>query len=293
MGLNKARGVRQRQHVNGISHRYPTAWQQADAWRRQARAQWPNWCYLPRQRWASLVSEVAPNRLPPTGEYHTDVARLAALGAWRVIQGVYRFDPDVYAALMDTPLTDHLPSTLLYRLPGWCVYLETPSLHLAGQRWVGVYAHLDFDPLDGDATLCLLFDGDTDFHLVPQAIRLGEDSLSHALGALQETPAAPGHSALTSILSLVLYLCAEEADYQRPKPPKLVKDARGERHLVPPERPRYCDVGIQVGAALREARKIMTPADQIQPPWAYWQTFWTEPLDGEPTAKVMWLPEAF
>lgn len=56
-----------------------------------------------------------------------DVGRVAALGSWRVTQGVYRFDQDLYEAVKSTPLEGNLPAAdplpaprvvRLYRNPG-------------------------------------------------------------------------------------------------------------------------------------------------------------------------------
>lgn len=57
-----------------------------------------------------------------------DGAVTAALGAWRMGKGIYRFDPDVYDALWATALAvdDPVPSTALLALPEWCVYIQAP-----------------------------------------------------------------------------------------------------------------------------------------------------------------------
>ena len=43
-----------------------------------------------------------------------DVGRLAALRSWRVTQGVYRFDQDLYEAVRGTPIEGDLPAEILY-----------------------------------------------------------------------------------------------------------------------------------------------------------------------------------
>ena len=325
MGRNKAHGNRQRRQVNWISHRYPSAWQQADEERRTGKAQWPTWCYLPIARWYAIAQQYWPNG-EPTVENIADVGRLAALGAWRVTQGIYRFDPDLYAALIATPLTGDLPDALLYRLPSWCVYMETPGLSFAGYPLLGVYAHLEQDARDGRSELRLLMDSDTELHLFPQPLRLGHGSL---LASVQATidfarqtaerrypdklaafdHAQPEQDAadLAPILSLLLYLCADEADYERPT---RIKTARpkalgGKRIVIVPENARYWDVGARIGAALRKARQdadVSTePAgteptgherQRPRPHWrrAHWHMFWTGPLDGERTHRLKWLP---
>lgn len=324
MGRNKAHGNRQRRQVNWIGKRYPSAWQQADDWRRADKEQWPRWCYLPMERWYAIAKQYWPNG-EPTVENIADVGRLAALGTWRVTQNIYRFDPDLYAALIATPLTGDLPEELLYRLPSWGVYLETPGLSFAGLPLLGVYAHLEQDARDGHSELRLLLDSETELKLYPQPLRLGHGSLLKSvqatldfarqiaersyperLGAFTHAQPEQDTADLAPILSLLLYLCADEADYERPT---RVKTARpkalgGKRIVIVPENVRYWDVGTRIGAALRKAQDTETESaatateptgnerQRPRPHWrrAHWHTFWTGPLDGERTPRLRWLP---
>ncbi len=323
MSEPKGRGNRQRQQVNQISRRYPTAWAQADALRRDHRKDWPGWCYLPMTHWFQIAN---PQNAFPSPVLVRDVARLAALGAWRVTQGIYRFDPDLYAALIDTPLTGDLPDELLYRLPSWGVYLETPGLHYINAPLDGVYAHLEHDANSGQPELRLLLDGDDLLSLYSLPIDLGHGSLLDSLRATGDVakrrmqqiiglhPAVTGllnedlyrqlQHDLAPILSLLLYLCADDADYERPPRLKTARPrALGKQRIaVIPENVRYWDVGARVGAALRTARDAALPSSADQPEStdrakpqphgrrAHWHTFWTGPLDSERTAQVKWLP---
>src|SRR5690606_5654908 len=82
------------------------------------------------------------NRLTP--------AVIVAAATWRISQGIYRFDPDLYKALIQPPLHGNLPCDLLKRLPEWCIYIETiPDLDAvqSGQRYIlGFWVHLEYDP---------------------------------------------------------------------------------------------------------------------------------------------------
>ncbi len=112
---------------------------------------------------------------------------------------------------------------------------------------------------------------------------------------------------LTPIVSLLLYLCAEEADYERPYPLKTARPRSlgKQRVVVIPDNARTWEVGTRIGAALRKARHAAeteltkTPTDastldrqRPRPHWrrAHWHTFWTGPKDGERRAQVKWLP---
>ncbi|MBK8535200.1 MAG: hypothetical protein IPL59_08705 [Candidatus Competibacteraceae bacterium] len=99
-------------------------------------------------------------------------------------QGIYRFDPDLYAALIETPLTGDLPDTLLYRLPEWGVYLENARSTYTGRPLIGVYAHLTHYR-DGNIDLRLLLDSlHPEINLFPVPIRLGKGSLLDSIHAV-------------------------------------------------------------------------------------------------------------
>jgi hypothetical protein len=121
-------------------------------------------------------------------------------------------------------------------------------------------------------------------------------------GAILEQNALPSESlvgAIAPMVSLLLYLCSESADYRRPPPPKSKRNKQGER-LLAPVRPTTWDVGARIGAALRRARDAehefsgepsaagTRPRAHIRR--AHWHTFWTGPRDGERTPLVKWLP---
>jgi hypothetical protein len=74
-----------------------------------------------------------------------DVGAVGALAAWRVTKGIYRFDPDVYQEIIDTPVTGDIPHEILFELPEWCVYIETPGMMAEQeQKVVGFFAHLEY-----------------------------------------------------------------------------------------------------------------------------------------------------
>lgn len=318
---NRPRGNRQRQQVRWIQQRYPDAWEKADALRRAERQTWPAWCYLPMEYWWEIARPHWPNQ-QATVETVVDFGRLAALGAWRITQGIYRFDPDLYAALTDTPLSGDLPDELLYRLPEWGVYLETPGLSFDDRPLLGVYAHLDHAPHDGHTELRLVLDSESDLRLFPVPVRLGQGSLQNAVQAIStiahekmerhfpekqegfadtRTQDAQDARDLAPILSLLLYLCADEADYERPPRPRTVRTQKHGRLMPPPENVRVWPVGERLGAALRQARETppstsgdssSTERARPRPHWrrAHWHTFWTGAKDGERRPRMNWLP---
>jgi hypothetical protein len=130
-------------HLIAAGRLYPKAWRQADQLRadrgKSGLPTWPSWCYLPMAAWYAIVSggkgRLGLDRIG-------DVGRLAALGSWRGTQGVYRFDQDLYEAVRATPIECDLPAEILYRLPEWCVYVETPG---TGDGRLQIHPQIDSD----------------------------------------------------------------------------------------------------------------------------------------------------
>jgi hypothetical protein len=84
--------LRPQMHLVAAGRVYPKAWRQADQFRadrgKGTLPAWPSWCYLPIAAWYSIVSE-GKGALP--FDRIGDVGRLAALGSWRVTQGISLF----------------------------------------------------------------------------------------------------------------------------------------------------------------------------------------------------------
>lgn len=299
--------LRPQMHLAAAGRLYPTAWRQADRFRadrgKSGLPAWPPWCYLPMAAWYAIVSE---GQLPLPLEKVADVSRLAALGAWRVTQGVYRFDPTLYEAVSSTPLIGDLPAEILYRLPEWCVYIETPGMLDA--QLCGVFAHLEWDANTGRHELRLLLDHEDG--LIPMPVHIGAWPLEEAMRRVAAVAASEGGRAAPSmdgiaseiapLLSLLLYLCSEAADYGgggRPANPRAVKTAKGLR-LFPPSGPRVWDVGARLGAALRrayaetsESAELVTGVRARPRPHfrrAHWHAYWVGP--GRQETRIHWLP---
>jgi hypothetical protein len=142
---------------------YPSAWEQAGAMRRDKDRgagagipDWPAWCFMPLSGWRSVVSHHIKNRhmsqMTPAEEA-SEAAILAALGAWRHTQGIYRFGKDLFDFLIERKITGNLPADIFRRLPEWCVYVEAPLIDdTAG----GFFAYLDHGPEENAVMLRLV-----------------------------------------------------------------------------------------------------------------------------------------
>ena len=298
--------LRPQMHLAAAGRLYPKAWRQADQFQadrgKSGLPAWPSWCYLPMAAWYAIVSggkgRLGLDRIG-------DLGRLAALGSWRVTQGIYRFDQDLYEAVRGTPIEGDLPAEILYRLPEWCVYVETPGME--DGRLHGFFAHLEWDANTERHELRLLLDRED--LLLPVPIHIGAWALEEAMQRVNAEAAAqvPGVTPrmeeiipeIAPLLSLLLYLCSEAADYGKgpqPKNPRPVKTAKGPR-LFPPQRPRVWEVGARLGAALRRAyteasEKADAAGERARPRphirRAHWHAYRVGP--GRQEVRLHWLP---
>ena len=237
--------------------------------RAQYLGDWPAWCYLPLPAWQEAAEMALPFGLPNQDAE----AEIPALGSWRMTQGIYRIDPTVCDALLDTPADGDIPADVLLRLPQWCVYVETPErVQWCGERVHGFWAWLDGDAPER-ANLIVLLDGPGE--TVPLILTLGTGSLAESLhhmldvarrraqagNAPPEAVAVAQHGAmlmqpikdmLAQLLPLLLYICTAESMQQRPGNPQPQKTKRG-MQTFPASQPQVWDVGVRMGAALRAA----------------------------------------
>ncbi len=252
---------------------YPGAWKAADNFRAakgEPGFDWPDWCFLPLAAAYAIVSGGGQNRVPLT--LAGDVGRLGALMTWRMTQGIYRFDPAVYEAVRDTPVTGDLPAETIMRMPEWGVYIETPGIELSVGVLHGFFAHLEYDMQARATELRLVLDADSG--LIPIPLHLGAWSLAESIARMVDragvhavavgVPLAAGDTRrevrdwVEPLVSLLLYLCST-TDYSRrglpgqPGNPKPTRTRRDGPKLFPAAGPVEWDVGVRMGAALRSA----------------------------------------
>ncbi len=311
---------RLRTYLRRYAEKYPDAWRQYDDFlfaRGRELPDWPSWCWCPLAGAYAIVSGGSNNRMPL--HLVPDVSILGALGAWRMTQGIYRFDSDLFAALWSTPLT-RIPVEILYRLPEWCVYIEAPpGYDMHGVDLYGWFAYLEHDARADRAELRLVFDlGDT---LSPFMLHLTAATLSECVEkALSESrrqaanmKALPAEvteqlkdaltAALEPIVSVILYLCTMAADIadlrgkrEKPENPVPTKTKKGLR-TFPLDGPTTWLTGYRIGATLRLARGSpsepgggthASPRPHIRR--AHWHTYLTGPRSKPQKPVLKWLP---
>lgn len=266
-----------REYMLALGREMPGFWQACDALRRQASGQ-PE-CYLTDSEGGKAFVEATYALRGEDGLQKLrqldplDVSRLVTpcttLACWRITQGIYRIDPAVYEALIDTPLAGEIPADVLLRLPEWCIYTETPGLTVArrdgrpNEPLRGVFARIDVEP-EGARNLVLGLDIPAAAGLESQAIALKPGITIDA--AVKESLAEwnlVSHAAvavvsqyLTPIINLLLYICSTadvSGKHGAPGNPAPVRTRRDGLRLFPSDGLRTWDVGVRMGAALRAA----------------------------------------
>lgn len=262
---------RPRELLLELGREFPNAWAQAEQIRsdRSGLPAWPDWCYLPMAGWDAIARDelqVSHVSVVLSGK----LAQLAALGAWRMTQGVYRFDPALYAEVVSTPVVGDIPHEILYQLPEWCVYVETPDMEAYGQRLYGAFAHLEHDANTARPELRLLLDLDSG--LFPLPLHLGawplEESIARStaqsatnmpfLASTTGDTEGQWQSIAAPLVSLLVYLCTQfdfrrNGQPDRPANPTPKKTRRHGMKLFPADGPSMWDVGVVMGTALRAA----------------------------------------
>ena len=147
----------------------------------------------------ALIDALRETRRPlPTAAWEIigPASELAGLAAWRITQQVYRFDPDLYTALLATPVAGEIPGEQFRRLPAWCVSVETLGLTVplvggGDEPLHGVFAWFDWRKDRGeDMTLGL----DTDARRAVGHVSLVgtlEASLVQRIGRRRSRPVSP------------------------------------------------------------------------------------------------------
>lgn len=232
---------------------------------------WRNYCFLPMAAWYSIVSN-RHNRPQLSVELMGELQDVAAAGTWRYSQGVYKFDPDIYSAVIESEISGDLPSDVLTRLPEWCLYVETPDLKVFGQACYGFWTWIEHDMNHGHIELRILLDLEHKRLSVP--LHLGDWSLKTAIDkymtesglqiakmgkdwSFTDDQVSQTSIEIMPIVSMILYICSDAPDIsgltepeRKPSPPQPTKTKHGWR-LFPADKPKIWTVGASYGELLR------------------------------------------
>lgn len=299
--------------LHEYGRRYPSAWEGFARLLANPPTEWPSWCFCPLAGAYAVLS--GGEQLPAA--LGLEVAPLGALTAWRATQGIYRIYPTLLEELLDTPISGDVPADVLMRLPEWCVYVETP---VGVPNVAGFFAFLEYDSNDRHVELRILLDFIEPRVLANQIVHLGHGTLKAGFEAALGTSlanaglagamsgvtigdlsaAAGGDIArLERLVSVLLYLCADEADVpaRTALPLRVVKGKKRAILPTPKHGATVHDCGLRIGAQLDLARVQYAErgggtGTSVVPHIrrAHWHTYWRGPRDGERTTIVRWLP---
>ncbi len=302
-------------HLQNIGRNVPGCWKHIDELRAQRGRNvpdWPEWCFVPISATLAVVNHAIPNRADSAQVFAPAI--LAGLASWRVTKGVYVFDEAILDSLWETSI-EKIPAEFFFRLPEWCVYVQTPGKMFDGKPLRGFFVHLEHDTNTNRPELRFLLDLEkSDVALIPLVIHLDRPTLDEAVEAVLEEgikqatrngiPAAKARemmggvgeqrSILPSLLSLTLYICSQNAEIRSPlgnqdfpSRPKPAKTKQGERFFEA-TRIRQWECGWRSGAALRRALSetraeggsgsgYNSPRPHIRR--AHYHHFWTGPAN--------------
>ena len=298
------------QVVRDIGKHYPGVWQDVKKIRSSKGKDlpdWPDWCYIPIAAGIAITTGGDDSNLLRATFDKYSPAVVTAAAAWRITQGIYKFDADIYNELTGQPMSDNLPCDALKRLPEWCVYIETIPAK-SDHYIVGFWCHLEKDQNDGREELRFVFFWNTgDITILP--VHLGPWTLKEGLqktideakrqAKKQGVDLAEDVDDVSDVgryLQLVLYLCADNADIpDSPEHPS--KRVRLSGQVDVARKPRTWDVGVRIGSAIRGYRnKQSTPrggTHQSPRPHvrrAHYHHFWSGPRDGDRKLILHWIP---
>jgi len=223
---NRSKKCRPKEHLRAALDCYPEFWKKYDDFRQNRGKNnspgWPEWCYCPSDVCAVVFKGGEPGL--------DTVTHLGALAAWRLSQGVYRFDPSLYTSIVNAPV-GKLSKDDLCRLPEWCVYIETVGLAWANNPLAGFFADLEYNTNTELIELRFLLDVDSCQGpvLIGQSLCIDESIL--------DIP-----EPLKPLLNLVLYLCDADFGENGPHRPLPKKTKKGWK-LFPPDKPQFWIVG--------------------------------------------------
>ena len=250
---------------------YPTAWRELEYQQNKSSKLWPSWCYIPFAYALTFITlvhdwprEMAIKLYHRMAETQGNIpAALTAVASWRRTRSVYRFDSTLVEELIRQTTIEKLPVDVLYRLPEWSVYIELPGdieLPPKEESLIGFFAHLDHDINDGTAYLRLLF-LDVNMVYTPFILVLA-DTLEATVDLMHKIARENGMDTkrrvkldfLIPYIQMVLYLCADNADM--PFIPRSSSSLHAKGKILPIGPPRIWDVGVRLGAAIRNSREI-------------------------------------
>ena len=285
--------------------------------------EWPAWCAMPMSEvMACLCAQHHADGLTPFIVEQT--APLTAAYLWQKTKQVFRFDPTLRAELEEQTFTGDLPGDALLRLPVPCVYVEGMVDLFGADIADGFFAWMEADLKNNWKELRILTVTEKDHSFASLMLPI-RGTIAQSLEALKASAALNMQSSLgqeiaekvkelpvlmdenirfySRVLNLLLYLCAEEPDYDKPPRRAKAKPAATLSAERPPRAASVTTAGVRIGAVIRkgyadaktrgETEGSHTPkAPHVRR--AHWHHYWTGARDSAERALVLkWIPPVF
>ena len=274
---------RPRQALEAASRQYPGLWKNIDkvrALHEKNLKDWPKSCFIPTCFTKTIMNRffIAHTNRHREQKVMAETARISALAAWRVTQGIYCFDADVYESVLSTPIDGGFPLDVLHRLPEWCVYIETQNLLFMGEKVYGAWIYIDYVAACNMSYLRMLIDTKSQ---LPIGLQLTREPIHEQLKKMSAQSVVEGGvdvhyipgftssivSLLTTLVSLALFLCTQAAavggDAHRPASAAPQRRQAGALRPLAPSSVTTWEVGVRMGAALRQARQRTAASEGV------------------------------
>lgn len=266
----------------------------------------PSWCFLPIDTSLKLLLDYASADTHKQALGAIAYANLlSCIGSWRLTKDIVRMDKTLLEEVTRTEFSGTLPTEVFMRMPSFCTYVEFET-----EEFIGFFFALEKSKGDSDPELRIWWvEKDGNFILTP--VHLGNWTLEESLKRAEKYVKAVTTDAdelktefedrhLGDALNVILYLCAQNAEYSRseekPSRPHLHKTKKGLRFFEA-DKPRIWRVGEEVGQRLQKQRDAAAKSGYSLKPHmrrAHWHGFWSGPKNAEKRKfAVKWLPPIF
>lgn len=133
--------------IKTLNSKMPSVWKTIEGMRSERGKRlpyWPNWCFFPIS--GSLSIWWMDDNQSKLRDF-VSAGGLTALIGWNYTKGIYKFNPELFEEIKNTKITGNIPTDVLYRLPEWCCYIDTPSLEIhGGMAYInGFFVYLEYD----------------------------------------------------------------------------------------------------------------------------------------------------
>jgi hypothetical protein len=300
------------QFLATYKHKYPSVWKTFDEIRARRNSpktrNWQDWCFCP----LDLVRAFASSSNYAFADSSQGISLITGLAAWRATQGIYRFDATVFEAVWKTKISGDLPIEIFYRLPEWCLYVETPGKSLGGTNLNGFFVYLN-DSVKRDE---LRFIFDTEVGLVDFPLYLSKTTILESLqlmisectyqnkiigleGAQYAETLNELAAEIEPLISLTLYICTQLSEITDFENRRKINYSRRQQRIYPPEKSAVWEVAYRLGAAIRKAdtdsvNSVSTDLERARPrPYirrAHWHGFWKGSKRSCQEFELKWLP---